>query len=479
MALAAAMRITTPIANITRGIQRFTEGDLAARVPVSTHDEVGQIAHAFNRLAENLAQRMEELEAWSRTLEQEVTRRTNEIRASRKFLHTLISPLSGTTSDWETIAQEVLEGAEAVYCALYHRTEEGTYSLLATRSTVECQGAITPRDTEREITEAVQGSDGERLCTVTWFPMRMKDSLEGQLVLGYRGTSLSRGFVDQVLSALTITIVNIHSFDILTRLGTRLKDSNKTLKEQHEILIAQKQQIEETSKLKSQFLANVSHELRTPINAIIGYSEMITAGYYGEITAEQTERMAAIEESGRNLLNLINTILDHSRMEAGKLPLYVERIDDLRKLVKDTIGRNQSLTRERPYSIEFDQPDFPVPCVSDGGKIQQILTNLISNAVKFTEKGGVRVTLATRAHDIILSVKDTGTGIPETDLNSIFEAFKQVDGSSTRRTGGTGLGLSVSSSLALLIGGEISVESTPGEGSRFTLTIPRQIIEAN
>ncbi|MBU1238937.1 HAMP domain-containing protein, partial [Myxococcota bacterium] len=217
LAFAAATRITNPIQRIITGIEKFTGGDLTARIPVANHDEVGQIAFSFNRLAASLAQRMEELESWSKGLEQEVSKRTLEIKSSRKFLHSLISPLSGATSSWADIAQEIIEGAQAVYCALYHLKEDGNYSLLATHSRHQFKGTIQPRSITSEETELFAPENGPKF-NVTWFPLTMKDHLEGQLVLGYETPSCSRGFVDQVLSALTITIANIHSFEKLSEL---------------------------------------------------------------------------------------------------------------------------------------------------------------------------------------------------------------------------------------------------------------------
>ncbi|MGM0598064.1 MAG: sensor histidine kinase, partial [Myxococcota bacterium] len=221
--------------------------------------------------------------------------------------------------------------------------------------------------------------------------------------------------------------------------------------------------------------ANVSHELKTPINAIIGYSEMLANEYYGKVNEEQIMSLKAIESSGRNLLNLINTILDHSKIESGKMPVYVKEFTDIRKQIRDTVERNQSLTKEKPYDVKLELPEFPVPCRTDNGKLQQILTNLLSNAIKFTAEGQVKAILKTQGKYLLLIIEDTGVGIKEKDFDKIFEEFKQIDGSSTRSAGGTGLGLSVSQQFARLLGGTIEVESEYGKGSRFTLKILRNI----
>ncbi|MBN2724812.1 MAG: HAMP domain-containing protein [Deltaproteobacteria bacterium] len=462
----AARALSNPIRRIIKGVNSLSQGSLDTRIPVTSRDEMGQISDLINILATNLEQRMDELEKWSKVLEDKVAKRTQEVKLTKEFLHDLISPISGMENSWKSILEILLVGSKAEASALFINMDE-KFQVLSTTGY------------SSKIPEPVQNlknrshSDFEGRSTIN-IPLDSPSGIAGQLILSGK-QDMSIEFIEQILPALTITISNIQTFDKLNSVTSALEERTKILEKQREELIRQKEQIETAIKLKSEFLANVSHELRIPLNAIIGYSEMLAAGYYGDINPDQMDSMQAIEESGRNLLNLINTILDHSRMEAGKLPLYVEMVEDIRKLVKDAVNRNQSLTRERDYKVELSLPDTPVPCMTDGGKIQQIVTNLISNAVKFTSEGFVKVDVVTSHSSISISVSDSGTGIAPEDQEKIFEEFRQLDGSSTRSAGGTGLGLSVSRKMAHLIRGEISVKSEEGKGSTFTLTFPRRI----
>lgn len=460
----SAAALSNPIRRIIKGVNQLNQGDLHSRIAVVSRDEMGQISDLINILAANLAQRMEELEKWGRLLEEKVQQRTKEVKLTKEFLHDLIAPISGSSNSWDSLMEILRIGTGADGVSLYF-LRDNNFDLIA-----KSGQAASP---DKGINERKTVNKDE--VTITYLPMLSPTGITGQVVLLKSKGTISVDFADQVLPALTITSSNIMTFDQLTSVRAALEERTRILEVQREELIRQKEQIEAAAKLKSEFLANVSHELRIPLNAIIGYSEMLVAGYYGNISDEQKDTLSAIEESGRNLLNLINTILDHSRMEAGKLPLYVEMIDDLRKLLKDVVGRNQSLTREKDYRIELEIPDTPVPCMTDGGKIQQIVTNLVSNAVKFTQEGSVKVALVASHNNIVISVTDTGIGIPEEFHDHIFEEFRQIDGSSTRSAGGTGLGLSVSRKMAHLIKGEITVKSKPGKGSVFTITFPRKI----
>jgi len=228
------------------------------------------------------------------------------------------------------------------------------------------------------------------------------------------------------------------------------------------------------SKAKSQFLANMSHEIRTPLNGILGSTDLLLDT---PLSSEQREHALTALRSGRNLLGLINDILDFSKIEAGRVS--VERIPfDLREVVEEVAVAMAPVAHEKGLEevVRFT-PGTPRYLLGDPGKIRQILTNLVSNAVKFTESGHITIQAEVRAENgevprIRLSVKDTGVGIEEEDLARIFEEFEQADASTTRRFGGTGLGLAISRELAGLLGGTMDVTSEVGVGSVFSVTIP-------
>jgi signal transduction histidine kinase/ActR/RegA family two-component response regulator len=224
--------------------------------------------------------------------------------------------------------------------------------------------------------------------------------------------------------------------------------------------------------LKSEFLANMSHELRTPLNAIIGFSELLMDPGYGALSGDQREYAADILSSGRHLLELINDILDLSKIEAGKMRLAVDEFE-LAGAVEEALMTLRVEAGRKEISMEA-RMDPSVPCaVADRGKFKQILTNLLSNAVKFTPAGG-RVILSTAREGSFLrvSVEDTGIGIRAEDQDRIFAAFIQVDGSYARKYQGTGLGLTLVKRFVEMHGGKISLCSEVGKGSTFTFRLP-------
>ena len=231
---------------------------------------------------------------------------------------------------------------------------------------------------------------------------------------------------------------------------------------------------EEADRTKSQFLANMSHELRTPLNAIIGYDEAMLAGMAGEFTPQQRQLLGHIQHNSRRLLNLINDILDLSKIEAGSMEVYVSPMSP-KTIIGNTVDSLQSLATEKNISLDVTfSEDFPEVIMGDTRKIEQVLVNLLSNAIKFTEDGGINV----QGKSIDDShwqfcVTDTGIGMSEEAIQGIFDPFTQVDGSTTRKYKGTGLGLSITKQLVEMMDGKVEVESTPNVGTTFTVLMPK------
>jgi signal transduction histidine kinase/ActR/RegA family two-component response regulator len=224
--------------------------------------------------------------------------------------------------------------------------------------------------------------------------------------------------------------------------------------------------------LKSEFLANMSHELRTPLNAIIGFSELLLEKSFGSLNEDQRDHVADILSSGRHLLELINDILDLSKIEAGKMTLSVERFE-LGPVFEEAAALLRVEAARKRLDLVVDIEDFDQVVTADRSKIKQILYNLLSNAVKFTpSKGRVCMTGERDGERLRLTVSDTGIGIPEEDRARIFEAFTQVDGSHSRRYQGTGLGLTLVKKYVDMHSGHLEVESVVGAGTRFTITLP-------
>jgi len=222
---------------------------------------------------------------------------------------------------------------------------------------------------------------------------------------------------------------------------------------------------------KSQFLAVMSHELRTPLNAIIGYADLLDAGVAGPLNDGQLEHLARIRAGSRHLLRLIEDVLLFSRMEAGRETIYAEEID-LGALLREAAALVEPLAAQKGLELRVDAPAEPVLVTTDVGKVHQIVLNLLSNSVKFTDQGQIRAELRHAARDAVITVSDTGIGIAPEHLERIFDVFSQVEQAPTRRVGGTGLGLSVTRNLARLLGGDVTVESRFPGGSTFTVRIP-------
>jgi signal transduction histidine kinase/CheY-like chemotaxis protein len=234
--------------------------------------------------------------------------------------------------------------------------------------------------------------------------------------------------------------------------------------------------LREVDRLKSQFLANMSHELRTPLNSIIGFSRVIMKGIDGPVTDLQRQDLSAIHHSGQHLLNLINDILDLSKIEAGKMDLSFDKVD-LPEIIKGVLSTTAGLVKEKPIHLIPDlQPDLP-PVYADSFRVRGVLINLLSNAAKFTDHGSITIKAFVVDPNVPrpmvqVLVRDTGMGIAEADIPKLFQSFSQVDGSATRKTGGTGLGLAITRNVVEMHGGTIWVESQLGAGSTFNFTLP-------
>ena len=235
-------------------------------------------------------------------------------------------------------------------------------------------------------------------------------------------------------------------------------------------------QLEQASRAKSDFLASMSHELRTPMNAILGFTEMIRDGLYGEMPPEIQEPVSDIHTCGKQLLGLINNVLDLSKIEAGHMELapseyVVEDVVNTVKLSLRALAASKGLEL-----VTAVAPDLPL-CLGDGKRITQCLMNLVGNALKFTAEGRVEIRVDQEGEHLRFAVADTGIGIPADQIEHIFEEFRQADATVTRDFGGTGLGLAITKKLVELHGGRIWVESEPGKGSTFFFTIPVRVIQ--
>lgn len=353
-------------------------------------------------------------------------------------------------------------------------------------------------------------------------PFMYEGQLEGVIELGTFGrfTDLQLTFLDRaaddIAIAKAVTDSRVRMHELLTETQNQaeelqsqqeeLRQANEELEEQTSILEEQKKDVQEknvelrkarevieekaraleaASRYKSEFVANMSHELRTPLNSILLLSKLLSDNRDGNLTEKQQESARIVHSSGSDLLNLINGILDLSKVEAGKMEVHPERVD-LRDFAKGLEMDFGVVSQQRGLSLTIDlAEDLPPYILTDKQKAAQIVKNLLSNAFKFTSQGGVKLSICRPGASgrlpgsgmspetaIAISVSDTGEGIPQDKKDLIFEAFQQADGTTSRKYGGTGLGLSISRQYSRLLRGEIHVESEQGKGSTFTLYLP-------
>ena len=230
--------------------------------------------------------------------------------------------------------------------------------------------------------------------------------------------------------------------------------------------------LDQADRYKSEFLATVSHELRTPLNPILGFAQVLQTGLDGPLTPSQIEDLKIVEQSGNHLLSLINDILDLSAMESGRIDLHREPTD-VGAIAREVVRTAEGQLRGKALRLAAEIDDGIPPCDADPKRLRQILQNLVSNAIKFTDRGEVVIEAKSPAEqqNVEIAVRDTGPGIPKSETLSIFEEYKQL-GETTRRRRGTGLGLAIVKRLVDLHGGDIRVESEYGKGSRFVITLP-------
>jgi signal transduction histidine kinase/CheY-like chemotaxis protein/CHASE3 domain sensor protein len=260
--------------------------------------------------------------------------------------------------------------------------------------------------------------------------------------------------------------------DQLAEQALALDQKNATLQEVHVQLEARADELVKASRYKSEFLANMSHELRTPLNSSLILARLLADNPQGNLSTEQVKFSESIYAAGNDLLNLINDILDIAKVEAGKLELRPEETP-LEALVNGLKMTFEPMAAHKGLVFESRlEPGLPTALTTDRQRVEQVLKNLLSNALKFTDRGSVTLAVSPSSGGLDFAVQDSGIGIDPQQQEIIFEAFRQADGTTSRKYGGTGLGLSISRDLARLLGGAISVASTPGQGSRFTLHLP-------
>jgi signal transduction histidine kinase len=295
------------------------------------------------------------------------------------------------------------------------------------------------------------------------FPLVVSDQLLGVLAV-YHRRPLDRNTIELLTlfaQHAATAIQEAHLFHLATEQTARLTALNVEL--------------QRANQHKAEFLANMSHELRTPLNSILGFSQLLLEGDGGALTGDQRQDVDIIAQNGQHLLALINDLLDISKLEAGKAQLHRGEVE-VEPLILECVDSVSSLAKTKKLDLTAAVSAEVGRVFADGPKLKQVLLNLLGNAIKFTETGGVRVTAERQGAELRVSVRDTGIGVPAEDTERIFESFQQGQSGMTGKYQGTGLGLAISRQLVEMHGGKIWVKSTPGQGSTFTFTIPQRAL---
>jgi len=438
-------------------------------------------ARALDTAYAKLRDRKEQLRILSASLEQTVQQRTAELRETTRFLNKVLDSamdhfIIATSRDGSILTFN--RGAQALFGF----------------SPDEVVGTLHFRDLFQEIAEdddslaeliAAILEEGSHTRTLTGLDSTGRPFIAKVTLSQMRGAMVDELDTDR-FDPDESGAWSTHDEGGLVIVGSdvtherELEEQNQAYTRQIEMantdLRRKNEQILEATRLKSEFLANVSHELRTPLNAIIGYSDLLTGGIYGDLRDKQRSAIEGVSTRAKDLLHLINEILDLAKIEAGRMELHPERFM-LRDIIEELVDTGRILAVDKDIQVDWeDQGVADLSCYTDRQRVQQILLNLVNNAVKFTSGGFLTITTAlTGSGFLSVTVSDTGIGIPEGEIEAIFDEFRQVDGTSTRKYEGTGLGLAISRKFALNLGGTLRAESTLGEGSSFFLQIPPEL----
>ncbi|MBP6298500.1 MAG: HAMP domain-containing histidine kinase [Anaerolineae bacterium] len=265
--------------------------------------------------------------------------------------------------------------------------------------------------------------------------------------------------------------IPVYAHDELGQLSITFNEMADAIQQREVSLQAARERAETADQVKSTFLASMSHELRTPLNAIINFSKFVAKGDLGPVNEEQEETLYEVVDSGLHLLNLINDVLDMSKIESGSLTLFVVDDVDLGQLIKQAMSTGKTLLQDKPVQLTADIASDLPRIRGDRQRIMQVLLNIMSNACKFTSKGSISVSAYSDQDDVLIAIADTGPGIAPEDFGLVFEAFKQTT-AGLRQGGGSGLGMPITKSLVEAHGGQIRLESEVGAGTTFTVTLP-------
>ncbi|MFD5394553.1 HAMP domain-containing protein, partial [Streptomyces sp. NPDC127097] len=503
-----ALNLTTQVRAIAEVASAVTQGDMSGSITVDAQGEVAALKNNINLMVANLRETTRAKD-W---LESNLARIASLMQGHRDLVEVAdlilreLTPLVNAQFGAFFLAEAGAEPGEGLELIAGYGTgqPEGRRSLPRLRLGTPGWGLITQAAMEKKriVVEAVppdyitisSGLGASAPASIVILPVLFEDQVLGVIELASfsRFSEVHLAFIDQFVNTIGVSIntiiANSRTESLLSesqRLTAELRQRSDELQLTNAELEEKAALLATSSQYKSEFLANMSHELRTPLNSLLVLSRLLADNPDGRLSPQEVEFAVTIHRAGSDLLQLINDILDLSKIEAGRMDVHPKTLP-LIKLLDYVRATFRPLTVDRGLSFDVTVGEnVPKELFSDEQRLQQILRNLLSNAVKFTSSGGVELivqrvpgtdfeeeSLRTADDVIALSVKDTGIGISPEKLDGIFEAFQQSDGTTNRKYGGTGLGLSISRDMAALLGGRIIAESEPDVGSTFTLYVP-------
>jgi signal transduction histidine kinase len=467
-----------PIRALREGAARIGSGDFAQRISIRTGDELEALADQFNEMGGRLQESYADLERKVEVRTEELAQSVGELRALGEVSQAVNSTLD-LSAVLATIVAKAVDLSDTAAGAIYvYDEEQRGFRLRATHGmSDDLIAAITERQGDRSDTSIAEAAEARAPVQVPDLSKTRSSPLMNMLLsAGYRAVlvvPLLRP--DRVLGALVVRRREPGEFskaivDLLQTFAAQsvLAIQNARLFSEIE---EKGRQLEVASQHKSQFLANMSHELRTPLNAILGYTELIIDAVYGDVPQKMAGVLERVQSNGRHLLGLINDVLDLSKIEAGQLTLSLASYS-IGDVVHGVVNVVESLATEKHLALNVEVPPRLPVGFGDERRISQVLLNLVGNAIKFTDKGEVVIAASAQNGAFNIAVRDTGPGIAPGDQAKIFEEFQQADNSTTKTKGGTGLGLAIARRIIEMHGGTISVESTLGQGSTFSVILP-------
>lgn len=500
LAILISRSIAKPIGEITTIARRIDDGELTARNNIDRTDELGILGKSINTMADSLLSLIRIQDGITGIVSTAVTH-------------------EGTKLFADILIRKLVDVTESGMGAFYIRTGDGSaFKNLAScgmnpetrdkpiaSEEIEYQfGTTFMRKNIAFITE-IPGSSIFRFNTaagivppreIISMPLLLDKEVMGIIALAsvWPYSQEHKNVVNLSWSSINTSFSNIINHEKTNLLANELSEKNSELRSQSEKLRAQsnelrsqseelleqnieleyqRKQVVEANRLKSEFLSNMSHELRTPLNSILALSRVMKSQAIEKLTSDEAKYLEIIERNGRQLLNLINDILDLSKIESGKVDVSPEMFS-LKTCIEEISESMIPLVAEKDVDLKLNIPEDIPDIESDEEKVNKILFNVIGNAVKFTSQGSVSITAFREDEDIYIEVEDTGVGIPANELPFIFDEFRQADGTSSRQFEGTGLGLAISKKTTDMLGGKIFVESKEGIGSKFTIALPIQ-----